>query len=157
MPVDAQVRPRQRRVPPVEHVVFFPAADGTPGFRRLPSLEEAVRLVEHLRNVEEVDSVSVHALSEVPLQFRAYYRVEVPTDHAAAGPAAVEEAVHVAPEVPAQAGEPVLEPAPVPMVDVEHEPVPSLALVEDLPAVAPELAHSNGHGKDGGASLGFFA
>lgn len=62
----------------MEHVVFFPSSDGTAAFRRLPSLEEAVRLVEHLRNVEGVESVSLHALTEVPLAFRAYYRVEVP-------------------------------------------------------------------------------
>lgn len=62
----------------MEHVVFFPASDGSPAFRRLPSVEEAVRLVEHLRNVEGVDRVSVHALTEVPLAFRAYYRVELP-------------------------------------------------------------------------------
>lgn len=64
----------------MEHVVFFPAHDGSPAFRRLASLEEAVRLVEHLRNVEGVDHVSVHALSEVPLAFKAYYRVEMATD-----------------------------------------------------------------------------
>jgi hypothetical protein len=37
---------------PVEHVVFFPSPDGAPAFRRVPTFEEAVRLVEHLRNVE---------------------------------------------------------------------------------------------------------
>ena len=58
--------------------MFFPAPDGTPMFRRLASLEEAVRLVERLRNVDGVAMVSVHALTEVPLSFRAYYRVEVP-------------------------------------------------------------------------------
>ena len=36
----------------MEHVVFFPAPDGTPAFRRLASLEDAARFVEHLRNVE---------------------------------------------------------------------------------------------------------
>ena len=63
----------------MEHVVFFPAPDGTPAFRRLADLDEAVRLVEHLRNVEGVSSASVHSLTEVPLAFRAYYRVEVPS------------------------------------------------------------------------------
>ena len=72
----------------MEHVVFFPAHDGSPAFRRLSSLEEAVRLVEHLRNVEGVDGVSLHALTEVPLQFRAYYRVEVPAAQEAPAPPA---------------------------------------------------------------------
>jgi hypothetical protein len=126
----------------VEHVVFFPAPDGSPAFRRVPSLDEAVRLVEHLRNVEGLSTVSVHALTEVPLAFRTYYRVEVP--------AAVEA------QVPAQ---PVVE-APVavePEAAVEVEPVheaPALALVEDAPAEEPVLVSSNGHAPQ---SLGFFA
>jgi hypothetical protein len=127
----------------VEHVVFFPAPDGSPAFRRVSSLEEAVRLVEHLRNVEGLSTVSVHSLSEVPLNFRAYYRVELPA-----------EAV-----VPAQPVEAAVEAAPV---QVQPEPVaeqveaPSLALVEDVPVEEPVLVSSNGH-KDGPASLGFFA
>jgi hypothetical protein len=68
----------------MEHVVFFPGPDGSPAFRRTSSLDDAVRFVEHLRNTEGVAEVSVHALSEVPLAFRAYYRVEMPTGaHAA--------------------------------------------------------------------------
>lgn len=70
----------------MEHVVFFPAPDGTPAFRRLADLDEAVRLVEHLRNVEGVSSASVHSLTEVPLAFRAYYKVEVPHLGAAVAP-----------------------------------------------------------------------
>jgi hypothetical protein len=62
----------------MEHVVFFPAPDGSPAFRRVPTLEDAVRFVEHLRNSEGVDHVSVHSLTDVPLAFKAYYRVEVP-------------------------------------------------------------------------------
>jgi hypothetical protein len=121
----------------VEHVVFFPAPDGSPAFRRVPSLEEAVRLVEHLRNVEGVASVSVHSLSEVPLAFRAYYRVEVPTE--ALVPAQQAAEAPVAGEV-----EPVSE-------------APALALVEDAPAQDGELVSSNGHVVGGPASLGFFA
>jgi hypothetical protein len=119
----------------VEHVVFFPAQDGSPAFRRLASLEEAVRLVEHLRNVEGVSEVSCHALTEVPLAFRAWYRVEVP-DAA----------------VPAQAAAPVAEePVDVPVDELE---VPGLQ--ED--GSEPVLASANGHGHgDGAKSLGFFA
>lgn len=86
----------------MEHVVFFPAPDGTPAFRRLASLDEAVRFVEHLRNVENVSEASVHALTEVPLSFKAWYRVELPTtstaevvesDTAALGPATIAEVI----------------------------------------------------------------
>ncbi|HEY8730240.1 MAG TPA: hypothetical protein VIL94_11700 [Acidothermaceae bacterium] len=62
----------------MEHVVFFPAPDGTPAFRRLASLDDAARFVEHLRNVENVSEASVHTLTEVPLSFKAWYRVELP-------------------------------------------------------------------------------
>lgn len=130
----------------MEHVVFFPAPDGTPAFRRVPSLDEAVRLVEHLRNIDGVASASVHALTEVPLAFRAYYKVEVPAE---AG-------------VPAQqVSEPVaLEPI---AVEPEHEVAepPALALVEDVQLAGEQdeelLAASNGHSQAAPASLGFFA
>ncbi|HEY0869740.1 MAG TPA: hypothetical protein VGD55_05035 [Acidothermaceae bacterium] len=62
----------------MEHVVFFPAPDGTPAFRRFATLDDAARFVEHLRNVENVSGASVHALTEVPLAFKAWYRVELP-------------------------------------------------------------------------------
>ena len=130
----------------MEHVVFFPAPDGSPAFRRVPTLEEAVRMVEHLRNVEGVASVSVHALTEVPLAFRAYYRVEVPADAAVpAQPTPVQEPVAVESEVVA--------------VEPEVAPVeaPALALVEDVPSDEPVPAASNGHSETAPASLGFFA
>jgi hypothetical protein len=111
----------------MEHVVFFPAHDGSPAFRRVASLEDAVRLVEHLRNSEGVDSVSVHALTEVPLAFRPYYRVELP---------GVPEAPAVAPQ--AEVDEPAEQPA-----------VPALVPEQEQPA-AEEAAPQP-------SSLGFFA
>src|SRR4051794_38015489 len=95
----------------MEHVVFHPGPDGSPAFRRLSSLEDAVRYVEHLRNVEGVNDFSVQALASVPLSSRAYSRVEVPseTDMPAAEMAPAEM---VYAEVPAPA-EPVLESVPV--------------------------------------------
>jgi hypothetical protein len=38
----------------MEHVVFFPGTDGSAAFRRVGSLQDAVRLVEHLRNNEAI-------------------------------------------------------------------------------------------------------
>jgi len=107
----------------VEHVVFFPAPDGTPAFRRFASLDDAVRFVEHLRNVENVSEVSVHTLAPVPLSFRPYYRVEVPAGEATPEPMA-EQVVAPAPMeavVPAQP-EPVAEQVPAEPV-AEGEPV----------------------------------
>lgn len=134
----------------MEHVVFFPAPDDSPAFRRVANLEDAVRLVEHLRNVEGVSSVSVHALTEVPLAFRAYYKVEVPVGALVpAQPAAEQPPVDLEP-VPL-----AVEPAAQPLAEI-HE-VPSLTVVEDEPAEQPVLISSNGHSKEGPASLGFFA
>ena len=157
---DALVR-TDRRAPAVEHVVFFPALDGTPAFRRLANLEEAVRLVEHLRNVEGVTSASVHALQEVPLSFRAYYRVETP---AALDPAAVDLPVV---DVPAQPVAPVAVEALAPLEVVPAVvPVPALALVgepepqpasQPEPEPEPELAMAAGSSHATPASLGFFA
>ena len=127
----------------MEHVVFFPAPDSSPAFRRVPSLEEAVRLVEHLRNVEGVASVSVHALTEVPLAFRAYYRVEMPAEAA----------------VPQQSSEP--EPVPVPEPVAVEAAAPEAAApepaAEDAQEEEPVLVASNGHTPAAPASLGFFA
>ena len=137
----------------MEHVVFFPAADGSPSFRRVPSLDEAVRLVEHLRNVEGLSTVSVHSLVEVPLAFRAYYRVEVP-----APSVPVQQPIGVAgPSEARVAVEPVAEPAVAPAglvlveaLDAEEEPpaAQDAPPVEEDPA-EPALATP--------ASLGFFA
>src|SRR3954470_1795746 len=96
----------------MEHVVFFPGPDGAPSFRRLSSLDDAVRLVEHLRNVENVSEVSVHTLAPVPLSFRPYYRVEVPAGEAEPVFAAEPVAVPVEAVVPAPS-EPVGEQLPV--------------------------------------------
>jgi hypothetical protein len=108
----------------MEHVVFFPGPDGAPSFRRLTSLDDAVRFVEHLRNVENVSEVSVHTLSPVPLSFRPYYRVEVPAGEAAPEPVVAMEPVAVAMEavVPAPS-EPVGEHVPVSEPAAEGEPV----------------------------------
>jgi hypothetical protein len=62
----------------MEHVVFYPSAEGPQAFKRVDSLDAAVSFVEHLRNSENITEFSVHALSKVPLSFRAYYHVELP-------------------------------------------------------------------------------
>lgn len=128
----------------MEHVVFFPAHDGSPAFRRVGDLEDAVRLVEHLRNVEGVAEVSCHSLTEVPLAFRAYYRVEVPTSADVPEQSAPEQS---APEAPDQAS---LE---VPVLVEDAAP----QLQADAPTGEPVMASANGHSSDGAKSLGFFA
>ena len=124
----------------MEHVVFYPALDGAPAFRRFASLDDAVRFVEHLRNAEGVSEVSVHALAPVPLSFRAYYKVEVPVDEAAHEPAHAEVPVQVEPAYDAPAAE----------VPVEEPVMPEPVLAEAVVAAPP--ASPNGK-----KSLGFFA
>lgn len=121
----------------MEHVVFYPAHDGTPAFRRLSSLEDAVRLVEHLRNVENVSEVSVHSLAEVPLAFKTWYRVEVPAGSPEAERASEPELSEAA-ELPAPALEVGVQ-VDVPQLEVPEQPV----------AVMASAA--------GPSSLGFFA
>jgi hypothetical protein len=131
----------------MEHVVFFPGPDGSPAFRRFGSLEDAVRFVEHLRNVEGVSDFSVHALSAVPLAFRAYYKVEVGAE--AQFVAEAQPAAEAVAEVPAQA-EPVLE--AVPLAAEPVMPEPQFATAEYAEAGAAAEQPSNGK-----RSLGFFA
>jgi hypothetical protein len=105
----------------MEHVVFYSENPGEPEFRRVGDLDEAVRLVEKLRNDRGISDVSLHALTPIPVSFRTYYRVEVavadPADAAPDGLAAVASAD--APEF-------------------EVDEIPSVAL-EPVPALEPSL------------------
>lgn len=127
----------------MDHVVFHPGPDGAPAFHRFSSLDEAVRFVEHLRNVEGVDDVSVNVLTPVPLAFRAYYKVEVPAVEALAVPeqAAAPEPVDAMPvdAMPVDA---------MPVDAVPVEPAPEMVPVEPMPVEAAA---------NGKRSLGFFS
>ena len=144
----------------MEHVVFFPGPDAAPAFRRFPSLEEAVRFVEHLRNAEDVSEVSVHALVAVPLAFRAYYKVEVPAAEAAVVtelPVAEAPLVAEVPvaEVPAPS-EPLLEVVSDPDVDPLDAEVAEMA-DEAQPVLVPVPDADGEPTTNGKRSLGFFA
>jgi len=142
----------------MEHVVFHPGPDGSPAFRRFSSLEDAVRYVEHLRNVEGVSDFSVHALQSVPLAFRAYYRVEVPVEAQSPGdmPAA---------EMPAEMpGEMAAAEMPVAEMPVAEVPAPAEPVLDSVPVAPvmaePEFAEAGAAAEqpsNGKRSLGFFA
>ena len=136
----------------MEHVVFFPGPDGAPSFRRLSSLEDAVRYVEHLRNMEGVSEVSVHSLMPVPLSFRPYYKVEVPAGEMPAEMPAPMEAMTEAPaEVPADV------PAEVPAEVAAMVPAPSEPVGEQVPVEqVAELVPAPEPAANGRRSLGFF-
>jgi hypothetical protein len=143
----------------VEHVVFFPAPDGNPAFRRLPSLDDAIRFVEFLSNSENITDVSVHTLSPVQLAVRTVYRVEVVGAEEGAGEAPAPDAggsVEVVEEVPVPGVEPVAVAVPLsvvhdPDLDPQHDVVAAVApeaspvdvpsedaAAEGAEAVAPE-------------------
>lgn len=155
----------------MEHVVYYTGADGAPQHSRVPSLEDAVALVGHLRNSDGVEDSKVYSLTEVPLTVKAVYVVEVP---GAVAPAPVAEAVP-APEAPAEAPAveeptaaveapaPAAEVVPDPVVETIADPlseltVPAMETVAEAPAPAVEEpvrveAAANGSSR----GLGFFA
>ena len=58
-------------------MVKFATAEGKPAYHPADSLDEAVRFVERLRNMESVDDVKILAVSEVPFEFKSYFKVEL--------------------------------------------------------------------------------
>lgn len=154
----------------MEHVVFFPAPDGSPAFRRVATLEDAVRFVEHLRNADGITEVSMHALTEVHLSFRAYYSVEVPGAEPtadAATPVVAAVPLAVVPDAPAAAA-PVLEVVPSaagdgqPSVDEDDAELPQVPapVLMAVQADAPDIEATEPKQVPAAApltSLGFFA
>jgi hypothetical protein len=61
----------------VEHLVRFTSAEGRDGYHTAAGLDDALKFVERLRNNEEVDRVRLFRLQEVPIEFKAYYKVEL--------------------------------------------------------------------------------
>jgi hypothetical protein len=114
----------------VEHVVFYTAADGSPAYRRTASLDDAVRVVEHLRNAEGREDVHVYSLAPVALNFRPYYRVEVNGVHEAP-PAAV-------PAPPAQYTAPAASEATAPPAPpAQQQPAADMGIAEPMPVTHP--------------------
>lgn len=137
----------------MEHVVFFTGADGAAQNRRTPSLEEAVRVVEHLRNVEGVEDSRVYAMTEVPLAFKTVYRVEIPGQTVDGAPAPLPPMPPM-PDMPelGMPEEPVAE-APAPEMPAES-PAPVMAAVPGEPYAAEPAPEPVSNGKRG---TGFFA
>jgi hypothetical protein len=70
----------------VEHLVRFTTTEGRDAQHVAPSLDDALRFIERLRNNEEANVVRLYRLQEVPVAFKAYYRAEVrPVDAAEGG------------------------------------------------------------------------
>ena len=61
------------------HLVIFRTTDGKPAYHQSEALDDAVRFVEHLRNEEQVTDARIFTMSEVPIEFKVQWRVEVAT------------------------------------------------------------------------------
>ena len=61
----------------MEHLVKFQTAEGREGQHTAGSLDDALRFVERLRNNEGAGDVRVYRLHEVPIEFKAYFKVEL--------------------------------------------------------------------------------
>lgn len=63
------------------HMVIFRRPDGKPGYHQADSVDDAIRFVEMLRNQEKVTDARIFRMEEVPIEIRAYYKVEVVNEH----------------------------------------------------------------------------
>ena len=61
----------------MDHLVRFTTSEGRDAQHVVPSLEDALRFVERLRNTQEANVVKVFRLQEVPISFKTYYKVEL--------------------------------------------------------------------------------
>lgn len=118
----------------MEHVVFYTAADGSPAYRRTANLDDAVRVVEHLRNAEGREEVHVYALNSVALNFRPYYRVEL---NANAAIPAQPDAASVAPAVTAPVMLPESQPVQSELAAFAAELVAEAAVPEQVQEAGP--------------------
>jgi hypothetical protein len=114
-------------------MVIFRTSEGKPAYHQTEAVEEAVRFVEHLRNEEQVTDARVFTMTEVPLEFKVHWRVEV------SAPAPEPVAPFVEPAAAASFFE---EPAPFgdePSPEEDAVPVPVGATEDeaDIEAVLP--------------------
>lgn len=65
------------------HMVMFTSAEGKAATHQTEGLEEAVKFVEHIRNSEGVSDARLYRLTEIPMEVKAYYKVELGTSAAA--------------------------------------------------------------------------
>jgi hypothetical protein len=61
----------------VSHMVIFRTPEGKPGYQPAETVNDAVAVVERLRNDEGVENVRIFRLEEVQFELRPYFRVEL--------------------------------------------------------------------------------
>ncbi len=105
----------------MRHMIVHHSTDGAAIYHETDDLDSAVRLVEHLRNVDNVTDARIYSLHEVPIEFRPYYRVEVAT----------------APLLPSVPAWPDVAVEPLPVPEALAPPVMEVQAVEEGPAPEP--------------------
>ena len=61
----------------MQHMVIFGATDGKPVYQQLDDLDAALKCVERLSNSDQAKDARIFEMHEVPIEIKAYYRVEV--------------------------------------------------------------------------------
>lgn len=104
------------------HMVTFRAADGKQESGLHDDVDEAIAFVEQLRNGGGADDIRLFEVTEIPLEFRAYYKVELAASQGGQAPAAPvpEQAVLITAETADAA--PVLAPETVPEIPRMESP-----------------------------------
>jgi hypothetical protein len=59
------------------HMVMFTGPEGKPATHQTTSLDEAVKFIEHIRNNEGVSDARLYHMTEIPMEVKAYYKVEL--------------------------------------------------------------------------------
>ena len=59
------------------HMVMFTSAEGKQATHQTESLEDAVKFIEHIRNNESVSDARLYRMTEIPMEVKAYYKVEL--------------------------------------------------------------------------------
>jgi len=112
----------------MRHMIVHHSAEGGALYHEADDLDGAVRLVEHLRNVDNVTDARIFSLHEVPIEYRASYRVEVTA------------APMVAPAWPEVTLDPGPEPVPVPAMGPVDEVLASEQVGDYMPPAPPPAA-----------------
>ena len=61
----------------MSHMVIFRTPEGKPGYQPADTVEDAIAIVERLRNDDGVENVRIFRLEEVAFEYRPYYKVEL--------------------------------------------------------------------------------
>lgn len=110
----------------MQHAVHYLTSGGEQKFDEAASLEAAVAMVEQLRN--EQGATEVRVFRQVPIEFKAYYKVAVLDEESGEQGGGQLRAVPSAAAVPSAPPPPAPAPAPAPAAPAASEPPPGSML-----------------------------